>query len=120
MNEAISKTIELESSQQELHRLLLWANNNPKDWYRICNSDSYDPDVTYISDLVERLRQEGLYTVIFFVIYSNSYISGMELSIRKTIHECFLELSSEDLIKHFCKNIKNAAAELAQMQDRKD
>ena len=56
----------MDSSQQELHRLLLWAKDNEADWYRICNPACYDPSMAYLTDLVERLYQAKLYTVLFF------------------------------------------------------
>ena len=41
------------SSQQELHRLLLWMRDNPEDWDRICHPETYETDMDYIVTMVD-------------------------------------------------------------------
>ena len=80
----MNTALEMDSSQQELHRLLLWAKDNEADWYRICNPACYDPNITYLTDLVERLYRAKLYTVAFFVIYANHIREGVDWAITRT------------------------------------
>lgn len=107
----MNTALEMDSSQQELHRLLLWAKDNEADWYRICNPACYDPSMAYLTDLVERLYQAKLYTVLFFVIYANHIQEGVDWAITRTVNECFLDMPMGVLLERFRNNLKIRVAE---------
>ncbi len=111
MNNVTTKTTAPSSSQQELRRMISWAKDNPDDWYRICHMESCEPTVAYISDLVKRLRQAELYTLLYFVIFSNEFVGGVEGAIVKTMGECFLDTPADLLVERFCDNMELKARE---------
>lgn len=111
MNEATTKTTALGSSQQELRRMISWAKDNPDDWYRICHPECYEPSVTYLSDLAKRLRQEELYPLLYYMIFSNQFVGGVEGAIVKTMGECFLDTPADLLVERFCDNMELKARE---------
>ena len=90
MNEA-TKT----SSQQELHRLLLWMRDNPEDWDRICHPETYETDMDYIVTMVDSLYQHGLYTIMMQLMYANYFTD-----------ECFLDIPEEVLMERFRRNLQ--------------
>ena len=102
---------EEKSSRQELYRLIRWIKGNVKDWSRICSIEGCEGDIEYISDLVERLYDEKLYTIIYFIICSNCFNLEIDWAINKTMNECFLDLPMEMVIKRFRKNLKFHAKE---------
>lgn len=106
MEDTVRERTERESSQRELYRLIRWAKNNTEDWERICNSESYSLDIACIFDLIERLYEEKLYTAIYFVIYSNHFVLGIDWVISKTTNECFLDTPIEVLLERFRKNLE--------------
>lgn len=106
MKKVVVKTPQEKSSQQELYRLIRWIKNNVKDWNRICSIEGCEEDVGYVSDLIERLYDEKLYTIIYFVICSNGFNQEIDWAIHKTMNECFLDLPMEAVIKRFRKNLK--------------
>lgn len=106
------KNTKQETSQQELHRLISWVKDSPEDWRRICHPESYEPNIQYISALVEQLYQNGLYTLIFVVLCENNYVKGVGRAIDRTVNEYFLELPMERLMEQFRKNLKLAEKEL--------
>lgn len=105
MNDTTVKAMEMESSQQELHRLIRWIKDNPKDWNIICEGEIYSQNIAHITNLIERLYREKLYTVIFFVIYKNQASPEMERANAITISECFLDVPAEVLMERFRRNI---------------
>ena len=105
----MTKNNELESGERELQHLISWVRDNPRDWYCLCHPESYDADVPYLLNLVQRLYQEKLYSVIFFVIYSQLYTTGIEQVLDKTTYECFLDTPVEVLMRRFCENLENVA-----------
>lgn len=105
MKDVSTKTTKQESDQQELQRLIRWAKDNPRDWNCLCNPESYDPKISYLLDLIERLYQEKLYTAIFILMYSNSFLTEIDSAITKTTNECFLETPIEVLMERFHKNL---------------
>lgn len=106
----------MESSEQELQRLIVWTKDHPKDWNRICSPESFNQDIGYIAELVERLYQEKLLTVIYFVLFTNHYLKGVNGAITTTIKECFLDIPVHVLMERFRKNLEFAAKEKAQKQ----
>ena len=94
------------SSQQELRRLLVWTKDNPEDWNHICHPESYHTDVEYLAEMVERLYQAGLYTIMMQVIYANCFSFKIEQAITKTINECFLDMPAEVLMERFWRNLR--------------
>ena len=113
MNNVTTKTTAPSSSQQELRRIISWAKDNPDDWYRICHMESCEPTVAYISDLVKRLRQAELYTLLYLVIFSNEFVGGVGGAIAKTMGECFLDTPVDFLVERFCNNMELKAKEWA-------
>ena len=101
MNEA-TKT----SSQQELHRLLLWMRDNPEDWDRICHPETYETDMDYIVTIVDSLYQQGLYTIMMQLMYANYFTGRMEQAITRTTDECFLDIPEEVLMERFRRNLQ--------------
>lgn len=106
MNNVTTKTTAPSSSQQELRRIISWAKDNPDDWYRICHMESCEPTVAYISDLVKRLRQAELYTLLYLVIFSNEFMGGVGGAIARTIEDCFLDIPVDLLVERFCSNLE--------------
>lgn len=111
MSESINKITEVEASKMELLRLINWIKDNPEDWYRICNSESFHNDIDYIKDLVEKLCSENLFTVMYFFLYSNRYVRGVDYVIDKTISECLIETPISVLVERLCKNLELKAME---------
>lgn len=70
--------------------------------------------------MVERLHREKLYTVIFFVIYTNHFVAGIDWAITKTTNECFLDIPVEVLVERFRKNLGIKAMEMAQEEPMED
>ena len=101
MNESEKK-----SSQQELHRLLLWMRDNPEDWDRICHPETYETDMDYIVTMVDSLYQQGLYTIMMQLMYANYFTSRMEQVITRTTDECFLDIPEEVLMERFRRNLQ--------------
>jgi hypothetical protein len=106
----------MESSEQEFRRLIAWTRDNPGDWHRICDPDSYDQDIGYMAELVERLYKEKLFTVIYFVFYTNTYIIGVDWAITRTVNECFLDSPVQTLVGRFRRNLELAARDKLQKQ----
>lgn len=106
-------TAEVRSSETELQRLIDWSKDNQKDWRRICNPDSYDMTVEYLADLVERLYEARIYTLIYVVIFSSYYAKGMEQVLYKTVGECFLDVPIQTLMKRFRNNLRDTVEETA-------
>lgn len=119
MNDASVAKEEMAVREKELYRLMVWAKNNPKDWRRICNPDSYSPDVAYISSLVEKLYKEGLLTLMFFVLHTNQYVKGVDWAISRTTDECLLDIPVQILVERFRKNLEIGAQIEAQKKKEK-
>lgn len=109
MNEGI-KSAEQTSSQQELHRLLVWIKDHPKDWDYLCNPDGYEKKIDYLTDLIDRLYQADLYTMLFLVLYSNFFVAGIDRAVTVTTNECFLDIPAGVLMERFHRNLKAQAA----------
>ena len=97
---------ELQAREQELTQFITWTKENPKDWNRICNMDSYEITAEYISDLVERLYAEKFFTVIYLFLHTNWAIREVEWAIQKTIKESLEDTQKSVLIDRFCRNLK--------------
>ena len=113
-SETATEAVKQGSSQEELRRLLSWGKDHPESWYRVCHPESFDSDLACIIDLVDQLYQAKLYTAVFFVIYSNCFVAGVDGAIDRTANECFLDTPVEVLMERFCKNLQleaEAAAE---------
>lgn len=119
MDKVILENKEWESSQLELQRLILWARDNSQDWYRLCHPDSYDEDITCTFGLVKKLYQEKLYTLMFFLIYSQNYMLGIDCTIAKTAFECFHDIPIEVLVQRMFENLESAAKEVERHRYRK-
>lgn len=104
------------SSEQELYRLIVWTKDNPQDWNRICNPESFHWGVEYTANLVERLYEEKLFTVIYFVLYTNRYEREIDWVITRTINECFPDTSVQVLMERFRKNLEIKAGKMEQLQ----
>lgn len=113
MNETTVNTTTPGAGRQELRRLISWTKDHPDDWYRICHPESYDPTAAYLSDLVKRLRQAELYSLLYFVIFSNEFVRGVGGAIVKTMEECFLDTPIDLLVERFCRNMEQKAKERA-------
>lgn len=120
MTKTVAKGPALNSSQNELRRLLLWARDNPEDWDIICDPASAPSDFLYIAGLIERLYQAKLYTTMFLVMYSNFFIAGIDRAIIKTTNECFLDVPTETLISRFYQNVKLKVEEITQTREGKE
>ena len=92
--------------EQELRDFIAWTKDNPKDWNRICNMDSYEITAEYISDLVERLYAQGFLTVIYMFMHTNWAIREVEWAISATIKESVMDVSQSVLIERILQNLK--------------
>lgn len=97
---------ELEAREQELAKFITWTKENPKDWHRICNMDSYEITAEYISDLVERLYAKQFFTVIYLLMHTNWTIREVEWAISKTIKESLEDTPKSLLIDRVCRNLR--------------
>ena len=118
MSDGVVRKTETESSEKELHRLIIWTKENPDDWRRICDPDSYNADIEYIAGLVERLYRENLLTLIYFVLHTNDYVIGIDWVINRTINECLLDTSIDVLMERFRTNLEIKVREKAQNEQK--
>lgn len=92
--------------EKELDKLIAWSKENPKDWNRICNLDSCDISVEYISELVEKLYKENFLSIIYLNVHTNQIIREVEWAVDITKKECFIDIPKNILIDRFRHNPK--------------
>jgi hypothetical protein len=97
---------EIESSERELYRLIAWIKDNPEDWVRICCPENFDTDIEYFVNLIERLYNGNLLTVMYFVIYSKCAVSEVDWAITRTTNEYLLDNPINILVERLLKNMK--------------
>lgn len=118
MSDGVVRKTEMETSEKELHRLIIWTKENPDDWRRICDPDSYNPDIEYIVGLVNRLYKDNLLTLIYVVLHTNDHVVSIDWVINRTINECLLDTSIEVLVERFRKNLEIKAREKVQNEQK--
>lgn len=101
----VNDEIRMESGR-ELKRFLEWIKENPVGWECIRDSESMQPPMEQIQELITSLIDAGLYSMAYLAVCTVGYSSReMELVLHRIKMECLEDIPAEKLIGIIQKNI---------------
>ncbi|MCD8249764.1 MAG: hypothetical protein LUC60_07935 [Lachnospiraceae bacterium] len=98
------ETMMRQEGKHELERLLRWIAENREQWLCICDPEYFGLSVGKRRELIENLKEAGLYTAAYIVFWTAGARSPeLEGARTQLVNEAIAELSVDDVMERMEK-----------------
>ena len=103
-------TLTKKNPEKDLRELLLWTKENHWGWYDFSLEGVSDDPVQAILSMVDALYADKLFSMIFYVVFSNQHLPAINTALKKTVLECLMDIPAPVLMDRLLENLKDQCA----------